>query len=128
MRYVLDASALLALLLDEPGAELVAEALDTACIGAVNLAEVATVLIRRPMLAEDVRATIESAPVPVLDNDPSLALEAGLLWPLTKSAGSSLGDRFGLVLARRLGATLLTGDRSLAAISPTVGVSSKMIR
>ena len=46
MTIVLDASAVLAALLQEPGGEQIEEALDDAVIGAVNLAEIAAALAR----------------------------------------------------------------------------------
>jgi PIN domain nuclease of toxin-antitoxin system len=45
--YLLDASAVLALIQNEPGADQVARMLATAAISAVNLAEVITILVRR---------------------------------------------------------------------------------
>lgn len=128
MLHVLDASAALALLLDERGAEVVAAALETACIGSVNVAEVATILIRRGGDADQVREVISTLVMPIWASDTSLAIDAGLLWTATKAAGSSLGDRYCLVLAQRLNAVLLTSDQQLAAISPIVGVRAVMIR
>jgi ribonuclease VapC len=43
---VLDASALLSLLLDEPGGQSVEAALDDACMSTLNLAEIYTRLVR----------------------------------------------------------------------------------
>ena len=119
---------MLAMLLDEPGGDLVAERLETACIGHVNLAEGATVLARGGRPEADVRTLIETVAVPVLAGGERLAIEAGLLWPRTRAAGSSLGDRFCLALALRIEATLLTSDERLAGIAPVVGVAVLPIR
>lgn len=128
MRHVLDASAMLAMLLDEPGADIVIDALPTACIESVNLAEVATVLARKGASLEYIRGVFDTVPLPVLVGDAALAIDAGLLWPVTRSAGSSLGDRYCLALARRLDAVMITADRRLAEIAPAVGVAAEMIR
>lgn len=128
MRYVLDASALLALVFGEPGAERVAGLLSTACIGSVNLAEVATILARRGGDADESRATIDQVPVQILPFDTALAFDAGQLWPVTRKTGSSLGDRCALALARRLDAVLVTSDAQLLAIAPAVGVDGFAIR
>lgn len=128
MRYVLDASAMLAILLDEPGADVVTEALPTACIGSVNLAEVATVLARKGASSEYIRGVFDTVSLPVLVGDAALAIDVGLLWPVTRSAGSSLGDRYCLALARRLDAVMMTSDKRLADIAPAVGVAAEMIR
>jgi PIN domain nuclease of toxin-antitoxin system len=52
---LLDASAVLTLLHEEPGTERVAEFLPTAAISAVNLAEVLIVLERRGVAATEAR-------------------------------------------------------------------------
>lgn len=117
-RTVLDASALLAYLHEEPGAETVADAIaEGTTIGAVNLAEVLTAVARHGLdpaqLADDFRrdglldGAIEVAPL-----TPEDAVEVGRLRPLTLGAGLSLGDRACLALARRLDATALTADRA----------------
>jgi ribonuclease VapC len=117
---VLDASALLAYLRGEPGAEAVVEALgDGAVISTVNLAEVlsraadrgADPAQRAKDLAERglLGAAITLEPFTEAD-----AIEVARLRPLTRSAGLSLGDRACLALARRLGVRALTADSSWA--------------
>lgn len=128
MRYVLDASALLALLFREPGADRVNENLNTSYIGSVNLAEVATVIARRSGDTIRYRAAIEALAIPILQFDTALAFDAGALWPVTRKAGSSLEDRCALALARRLDAVLVTSDAQLLAIAPAVGVAGMAIR
>ncbi|MDE2007989.1 MAG: type II toxin-antitoxin system VapC family toxin [Rhodospirillales bacterium] len=108
---VLDASAVLALLGDEPGAEAVLEALPRATISTVNLSEVVAKLAERGMPAEAIAAALDG-----LDLDPrpfeiADAYAAGALRPATRAAGLSLGDRACLALAARLGAPALTADR-----------------
>jgi PIN domain nuclease of toxin-antitoxin system len=122
MTVALDASALLALLFAEPGAELVADAIaGGAATSAVNLSEVATVLVRHkqdpapildPVLA---LLTVE----PFTDGD---ALAAAALYPKTTSKGLSLGDRSCLALARRLGVPALTAERVWAELDLDIDV------
>ena len=128
MRHVLDASALLALLLRERGADSVSGTLPTACIGTVNLAEVATVLARLGGSADQVRRVLDHVGVMLAPLEGSLAIDAGLLQPATKAVGASLGDRCALALARLLDATLVTSDRALADVAPSVGVSAMLFR
>lgn len=128
MRHVLDASAVLAMLLNERGAERVTAMLETACVGSVNLAEVVTVLARRGIDSDRNNAIIDLLSVPVLVPDERLSRDAGLLWPETRSAGSSLGDRFALALARRLGATLVSSDRRLIEVAITLQIAVATIR
>lgn len=57
-----------------------------------------------------------------------MAVEVGLMRPLTDRAGLSLGDRFCLALGRRLRAPVLTADRQWALIADDVGVKVELIR
>ena len=119
---VLDASALLALLFGESGADAVAEAVAAgAALSAVNLAEVATVLVRRGLDAEGILAIVrDQLAVEVFTAEDSLA--AAALHPHTTRAGLSLGDRACLALARRLEAPALTAEHAWANLKLDVSV------
>ena len=123
---VLDASALLALLNDEPGAELVAESLPQAAINAVNLSEVVAKLADAEMPDEAIRDALLVLSLDVVPFDVEQAYEAGLLRSATKGAGLSLGDRGCLSLARRLDLPALTADRMWEQLS--VGAKVRVIR
>ena len=90
---VLDASALLALLNDEPGAELVAKSLPQAAISAVNLSEVVAKLADAGMPDEAIRDALRGLPLDVVPFDVEQAYDAGLLRSITRDVGLSLGDR-----------------------------------
>ena len=116
MAPVLDASALLAHLRDEPGADVVAEAIASgAVISTVNLAEVFSRVADRggdpaKLAAELTRSGLLDGAITVEPFTAADAIEAGRLRPLTRDAGLSLGDRACLALARRLDAPALTAD------------------
>ena len=114
---VLDASALLALLNAEPGAELVAEALPGAAISAVNLSEVVAKLSDAGMPERAIRQALQPLGLDIVPFDEEQAYEAGLLRIPTKDAGLSLGDRGCLTLARRLNLPALTADRTWLELS-----------
>lgn len=128
MKAALDASALLALLLDEPGAARVEAVLaEGAAISAVNLAEVFSKQAERGHAPEAVRERLvrEGLLGQVLEVFPFTeedALEAARLRPL----GLSLGDRACLALARRLGLPALTADASWEGLA--VGVRVEVVR
>lgn len=110
---VLDASALLAYFLNEPGADVVLTRLSTdAVIGTVNLAEVLSRLIDGGWTEDSIRdafAATQAQPIPF---EPEDAYLAGLLRERTRHLGLSLGDRACLALALRVGAPAVTADRS----------------
>lgn len=119
---VLDASALLAWILDEAGSEAVTTALGSgAVIHAVNWAEALTKLQDRGLPPEQVAADLSGIGVlgQTLEVDLGTLEDASMvarLRPLTRAAGLSLGDRYCLALGRRLGLPVLTADRAWAAL------------
>ena len=125
---VLDASALLALLLDEPGADRVREVITDAAMSAVNLAEVVSYFARKGALDPDIRAMVDDVAIAIVPLDEALAYTAGLYLPSTRTAGLSLGDRACLALAGRLAVRAQTTDRSWSRIAAAVGVEIEVIR
>lgn len=109
---ILDASALLALLNRETGHAQVRRSIITgAAISSVNLAEVVTKLSERGATEEEIRASLGSLRLHVLDFNAELAYQTGLLRPLTRQAGLSLGDRACLALAQALDLPAVTAER-----------------
>lgn len=125
---VLDASAVLAVLLQEPGCEMVIAELDGAHLGAVNLGEVLSRLSDGSMptgLALD--EVLRLRPAIHVFNQAMAAL-VGDLRPRTKALGLSFGDRACLALARTLGMPVLTSDRRLAEAATITGLDIRLIR
>jgi ribonuclease VapC len=126
LALVLDASALLAYLRDEPGAELVAEAIaDGVVISTVNLAEVLSRCADRR--ADPAKIAAKLAQRGLLDGAITVepfttadAIDAARLRPLTRDVGLSLGDRACLALARRLGTPALTADTAWQGVAHDV--------
>jgi ribonuclease VapC len=129
---VLDASALLALLKGESGAERVAEALERgAYLSAVNLAEVLSKLAdwgEDPAEAQARMAQVGllGAAVEVLPFTGEDALEVARLRALTRAYGLSFGDRACLALAWRLGLPALTAERAWAELD--LGIPVEVLR
>lgn len=107
---VLDASAVLAWLRGERGAPVVEAHLDGAVISAVNFAEVHQKLAQHGVDADRTTRRLRVLGVRVEPFSPADAVIASRLWPLTRAAGLSLGDRCCLALAARLAAPAVTAD------------------
>jgi PIN domain nuclease of toxin-antitoxin system len=110
---VLDASALLALLNEEPGGDVVEEAVTSgATISAVNLAEVVTKLVEIGASQAEISDVLDPLSLRVIPFDESLAYATGALRTVSRRFGLSLGDRACLALGLSLKATVLTSDRA----------------
>ena len=120
---VLDASAVLAYLRDEPGADVVEQMMARgAALGTVNLSEVCAKLGDHGLTPADITQTIEDLDLviePFLRED---AERAGMWRVLTRDVGLSLGDRACLALAHRLDVPALTTDRAWAGLQLPVKV------
>ena len=110
--YMLDASALLALMLGEAGAERVQAALPHAAVSAVNLSEVVAKLQERGVPDDVVTDSIAELDLPVVPFDHDQAMRAGRLRMATRAIGLSRGDRACLAAAGATGRIALTTDRA----------------
>jgi ribonuclease VapC len=120
---VLDASAVLALINDEPGSDVVAASIAESSIGAANLAEVVGTLVDVGIDAGSLRQLLTSAGVtiePVTADDGEMA---GALRGLAGGRLLSLGDRCCLALVLRSDpAEVLTSDRTWADLGLPINV------
>jgi ribonuclease VapC len=108
---VLDASALLAMLQDEPGGEVVQELLETAAISSVNWSEVAQKALDWESDIEGLRLELEALGLQILPFTAAIAETTARLRSNTRQAGLSLGDRACLALAAMLSLPAVTADR-----------------
>lgn len=122
MTVVLDASALLAYLQDEPGGEVVDGVLAESVISSVNWAEV----IQKAIAAgADVDGMLDDLQALGLAVEPFTIEDGemtGRLWQQTRQYGLSLGDRACLSLGLRLGVPILTSDRTWASLNLSLNI------
>lgn len=120
--YVLDASALLAVMLDELGSRFIEDRLADACIGAVNLSEVIAKLQERGVPDDVIEESLGELDLVVVPFDAAQAMMAGKLRRDTRAAGLSLGDRACLALAMSCGAIAVTTDRGWQTLKVPVSI------
>lgn len=124
---MLDASALLALILDESGADVVQAALDhEVLLSVVNFAEVIGRAERAGIKPEDARNGILALPLQLVQLDEKMAFEMGKLAGVGRPLGLSLGDCACLATAKVLGTDALTADKVWAKLN--IGLKIRLIR
>lgn len=123
---VLDASALIALLWEEPGAECVEPFLGRAVISTVNMAEVLQRYHAVDLDATGRQESITALGIEVEEFTSQDAEVAASLWKPTRRAGLSLADRACLALANRLGLAAHTADTEWNRVD--IGVNVILIR
>lgn len=124
--FILDASALLAMIFEEKGGDLVAKRLPYCHISAVNLTEVASRLVRDGMAFDTVHALLGDLNLHVVDYTPEMAMIAAGLYPETVHKGLSTGDRACLALAIATKTPILTADKAWAGLK--LGIKIEVIR
>ena len=123
---ILDASAIIAVLKREPGAERVAAVAEGARVSAVNIAEVVTWLTVEGVQAEPASTVLNLFRLTVEPFDHARAVDAGVLVAKIRHRDLSLGDRACLALALELGMPVLTGDRAWRDLD--IGVDIRIFR
>lgn len=119
---VLDASAVLAWLRDEPGAELVHPLLPAATMSATNWSETHQKLLQHGVDAHRATNRLRTLGVRIEPLTEPDAITAANLWVATRSAGLSLGDRCCLALAARLDRIAVTADTAWAGLDIDIPV------
>ena len=123
---VLDSSAVLALMFEESGQDIVAAHRIGAMISTVNLGEVLTRLVERGQTLEDSLSLVAPLRLSVINHSQSHAAIAASLRPSTKHLGLSYGDRACLSLAIEQKLPILTTDRVWGDLN--IGIEIQVIR
>jgi PIN domain nuclease of toxin-antitoxin system len=119
---VVDASALLAFLLQEPGQERVAQALATSIISSVNLAETLTRLRRLGVDVDTAIEDIRATGLTIVAATETQAIAAAKIDVQTISKGLSVGDRMCLALAIERNLPAMTTEKSWPGLAHGVNV------
>jgi PIN domain nuclease of toxin-antitoxin system len=110
-KYILDASAVLALINKEVGWEKVYDVFSDSYFCSVNLSEVVAKLVDINLPEAEITKIIKHLNLKLISFNYSIALRAGLLKSITKTKGLSLGDRACIATAIVKKLPILTADK-----------------
>jgi ribonuclease VapC len=123
---VMDSSAILAVLLNEPGGHSIQHDLPGALVSSVNLSEVYARLLKRGVPKDLAWAQILASRLEVCLLTAEQARAAAELIQATRARGLSLGDRACIALAIERKAKVYTADREWASLG--LGIEIEVIR
>lgn len=126
MSPVLDASALLALIFDETGADIVATLARGGAISAVNFSEVIVRIMAINGVVGKADDAVSRLEIEVVPFDAAMARPVAELRVPTKHLGLSLGDRTCLALGMSRRSVVLTADKDWAKLD--IGIDIRLIR
>jgi len=111
-RYLLDASALLAAILDEKGGDTVQQRIEESLVSSINWSEVLQKLNKAGVNTLEVATALKAMGLEITPFEEADANIAAELWPVTKALGLSLADRACLATGRRLKISVITADKA----------------
>lgn len=121
---IIDSSALLALLWNETGAQIVEQNLDDLQMSSVNIAEVYCKLKDRNIDISEAASLIAQIGIDIIDFDNNQAQICSQIRPMAKPLGLSLGDLACISLAIAQKAKALTADRAWLGLNLPIEIIS----
>jgi ribonuclease VapC len=116
-KKVLDSSAILAVIFQEKGFDIVEPLLGNSLVSTINVAEIFTKLAKKGILNQKMIEDFQQLGIEMTDFDFEQATKAAELRPLTKHLGLSLGDRCCLALAILNKTTAVTADKDWQSLT-----------
>lgn len=110
-KIVIDASAILALINNEKGQNVVEKVLNNAIVSSVNISEVITIANRNGINETEIIKLLKDIFPHIIDFNYEQACIAAALDKITKKYGLSLGDRACLALAKYKNCPVLTANK-----------------
>jgi ribonuclease VapC len=115
-KVILDSSALIALIKNEKGAEIVEQLLGQIVMSTLNISEAAGILIDLGMPEEECKNSIEPYVDLVVPLDMEQSFEMAYLKKLTSNKGLSIGDRACIALGIKMKLPIYTADKIWATL------------
>ena len=114
--FVLDASALLAIAFNEPGADIAISRMAACSVSAVNYSEASAKMIDKGFDPAEATGWLDALALDIVAFDRAAAARAAALRPIVGARRLSFADRACIALAADIEATAVTTDRAWADI------------
>lgn len=124
--YAIDASAFLAIIRGEAGADIATARLPASLMSTVNASEALMRGVEKGAPLELMLEFLQAQDVRLIPFDADLAMKAALLRPTTKHLGLSFADRACIATAISRKATIVTADRVWSTLD--LGCKIELIR
>ena len=125
---VLDASAVVAVLIRERGWQAVQSVILDSKMAANNRGEVAQRLLKEGWNRFQIEDAIGALQIEIIPVDGPLALDAAEIREIARAKGLSQADYLCLALAKRMGVVAMTADQKWLEIAGAVGVEVRVVR
>jgi ribonuclease VapC len=125
-RIILDASAIIAYLDEEPGSQIVEQWLPDSAVSMINICEVISVLVREGKPEEQVSLRVNGLVPLIVPFSWDIARITAALIVETQSKGLGLGDRAALATAKMMKLPVLTAESRWLDVA--AGVDIRFIR
>ncbi len=125
-RRVVDTSAIMAILLDEPGQDVAANLASGGILSSVNFAEILTKCVEKAVPPDVARIYVRDANIEIVTFGVEDALVSAALFAKARKGVLSLGDRACIATAIARKATVVTADRAWATLD--LGCPVELIR
>jgi PIN domain nuclease of toxin-antitoxin system len=127
-KILLDTSALIALLNQEPGCKMVEEILVNSAISSVNLCELISILAKHNLLESEIEAITSDVVPEIIPFCKDIAIKAGKLTKISSQYGLSLGDRACIATAEYCGMDVYSTDKIWSKLDDKVQINIVIIR
>ena len=124
--YILDSSAVLAVILEEKGAEFIKDILDRSFMSTVNFSEVLTKLLKLGVPVDEAKKEILQTVNRIIPFNIDIATLAGKMIMQTERFGLSLGDRACIATGEIMAYDIITADKIWGKLKLSVKI--KVIR
>lgn len=127
-KFILDSSAIVAVIKKEPGAHIVQPTIPCAIMSSVNVMEAVRVLQRHNFSYDTAASTLSLLIGEVISFDRQQSYQAASFEPIARQYGFSLGDCVCLALAREKQLPVLTADTAWKNAESHLNLDIRLIR